>query len=402
MTQKDTKELEAQKHKAFSDHKIKVLMIDDQAIIGEAVRRMLVGDKDIEFHFCQDPTKAFEYVQRVQPTVILQDLVMPKIEGLDLVKQFREKEETKNIPMIVLSTKEEPVTKAKSFALGANDYIVKLPDKVELIARIRYHSNGYIHLLQRNEAHRRVLESQNHLLNELDKAAKYVYSLLPKPLKGEVDAKWRFIPSDQLGGDSFGYHWVDEDHLGIYLLDVCGHGVGAALLSVSAMNVLRAQTLPGTDFRDPKAVMEGLNKAFPMENNNNMFFTMWYAVFNKKTRELSYSSGGHPPAVFLNEKGEAKELTTPGLVIGGMQDVEFQKQTIKVSEKDRLYVFSDGVFEVFYPDGTCWTYGQLVDVFKEIPKVQKEGVEHVIEHITKLQNAAPFEDDVSLVEFTFN
>ena len=127
-----------------------VLLIDDQAIVGEAVRRMLAPEADIQFHFCQDPTKALETANALQPTVILQDLVMPDVDGLMLVKFFRANPATRQTPMIVLSSKEEPVVKAQAFALGANDYLVKLPDRVELVARVRYHSRGYVALLERN------------------------------------------------------------------------------------------------------------------------------------------------------------------------------------------------------------------------------------------------------------
>ena len=137
----------------LTQHKVTVLLIDDQPMIGEAVRRMLAGEPDIAFHYCRDATKAIDEAARIKPTVILQDLVMPDIDGLTLVKNFRANEATRETPMIVLSTKEEPAVKAEAFALGANDYIVKLPDRLELLARIRYHSKGYIALLQRNEAY---------------------------------------------------------------------------------------------------------------------------------------------------------------------------------------------------------------------------------------------------------
>ena len=225
---------------------------------------------------------------------------MPDIDGLTLVKSFRANEGTKETPMIVLSTKEEPAVKAEAFALGANDYIVKLPDRLELLARIRYHSKGYIALLQRNEAYQALMESQKRLANEVKQAAKYVQSLLPDKLKkGPIKTDWRFVPSAELGGDSFGYHWLDDDHFAFYLLDVSGHGVGAALLSVSAMNALRSQALPNTDFRQPSQVLFALNNAFQMDQQNGLYFTIWYGVFHKPTRRVDYSGGGHPPALLL-------------------------------------------------------------------------------------------------------
>ncbi len=149
-----TKAVASVEAKAFmNDHVVKVLLIDDQPIVGETVRRMLDGEKELEFKFLSDPTQAIKVATEYEPTVILQDLVMPQLDGMTLVKFFRANPATKLIPMIVLSSKEEATTKAEAFALGANDYIVKLPDKLELIARIRYHSQGYINLLQRNEAY---------------------------------------------------------------------------------------------------------------------------------------------------------------------------------------------------------------------------------------------------------
>jgi two-component system, chemotaxis family, response regulator WspR len=141
-----------------------VLLVDDQAMIGEAIRRALHGQPNMEFHYCSDPGRAVDIAERIRPTVILQDLVMPNIDGLALVRQYRRNPLTKDIPIIVLSTKEEGAIKSDTFAAGANDYLVKLPDNVELIARIRYHSKGYLTQLQRDEAYRALRESQQALL----------------------------------------------------------------------------------------------------------------------------------------------------------------------------------------------------------------------------------------------
>src|SRR5262249_3619235 len=213
---------------------VKVLLIDDQAIVGESVRRMLAAESDLQFHFCQDPTKALALAEEVRASVILQDLVMPNADGLMLVKFFRAHPATRETPLVVLSSKEEPVIKADAFARGANDYLVKLPDKIELIARIRYHARAYQNLLERNEPYRRLEENRKQLADEIAQAAKYVQSLLPEKLAGGIHTDWRFVPSTQLGGDIFGYHWLDPEHWAVYLPDVSGHGVGSSLLAVSA------------------------------------------------------------------------------------------------------------------------------------------------------------------------
>lgn len=149
-------------------HPVTVLFIDDQAMIVEAVRRILSNEKDIVFFSCTDPKEAIDIANECCPTVILQDLIMPDIDGITLVKQFRQNPLTQNIPMIVLSSEEDPVIKAEAFRVGANDYIVKLPNPLELIARIRYHSNSYIHLLQRNEAYERLATLQKDQKQILD------------------------------------------------------------------------------------------------------------------------------------------------------------------------------------------------------------------------------------------
>ena len=149
----------------LTKHRISVLLVDDQTMIGEAIRRMLASEADIDFHFCQDPAHAINTANEISPTVILQDLVMPDIEGLLLVRYFRANPATSQVPLIVLSSKEEPLVKAEAFTLGANDYMVKFPDKLEMLARIRYHSRGYINLLERNEAHAQ-LERANRFIRK--------------------------------------------------------------------------------------------------------------------------------------------------------------------------------------------------------------------------------------------
>ncbi|MDX1777195.1 MAG: diguanylate cyclase, partial [Desulfobulbales bacterium] len=148
---------------SLEHHKITVLLIDDQAMIAEAVRRSLANEEDIEFKYCADPTKAIKLAAEINTTVILQDLVMPEIDGLMMVRYFRVNKTTAKIPIIVLSTKEEASIKSEAFKLGANDYLVKLPDTIELVARIRYHSQAYISQLERDEAFLALEESRAQL-----------------------------------------------------------------------------------------------------------------------------------------------------------------------------------------------------------------------------------------------
>ena len=391
---------------ALPEHPITVLLVDDQAMIGEAVRRMLAGEKDIRFHYCSDPTQAIKMATQISPTVILQDLVMPEVDGLTLVKFFRANPATRDIPMIVLSSKEEAKVKAESFALGANDYLVKLPDRIELLARIRYHSKGYINLLQRNEAYQALVESQKLLAAELAEAAAYVRSLLPSPLAGEVKTDWLYVPSTSLGGDSFGYHWLDPDHFAMYLLDVSGHGVGAALLSISAMNMLRSQTLPNTSFYEPSEVLSALNNTFPMENQNNMYFTIWYGVFDKTKRQIVYASGGHPPALLTKDAPDGAapvmQLKTPSMIIGGMPDVAYQSDCCDMGDLKKLYLFSDGVYEIDRPDGTMWAFEDYVALVGQPSPPGVSDIDRIVGRVKEVHGSDSFEDDFSIVQIVFD
>jgi signal transduction histidine kinase/BarA-like signal transduction histidine kinase len=150
---------------AANNYPAMVLLVDDQAMVGEAVRRLLANQHNIDFHYCATAADALKLAQQIKPTVILQDLVMPGVDGMELVSKYRSLPATKDIPVIVLSTKEDPQIKGEAFARGANDYLVKLPDRIELIARIRHHTRAYLNQVQRDEAYRALRESQQQLVD---------------------------------------------------------------------------------------------------------------------------------------------------------------------------------------------------------------------------------------------
>ncbi len=152
---------------------VRVLLIDDQKIVAEGIRRMLEQETDIEFHYCQDPNQAINSAIELRPTVVLLDLVMPDVDGMTLTRFFRVNKQTKDIPIIVMSSNEDPATKRDAFSNGAHDYLVKLPDKIELIARLRAHSKRYSMQIERDEAFnelrnvKRQLERTNSILQKL-------------------------------------------------------------------------------------------------------------------------------------------------------------------------------------------------------------------------------------------
>lgn len=142
---------------------IKVLLVDDQAMVAEGIRRMLEEEQDIVLEYCEDPARAIDVATEFEPNVILQDLVMPDIDGMTLVRFYRASDATRDVPIIVLSSREDPAVKSEAFHHGASDYLIKLPDKIELIARIRLHSRQYLMQVERDAAYFALREMQKQL-----------------------------------------------------------------------------------------------------------------------------------------------------------------------------------------------------------------------------------------------
>ena len=160
-----TKDLDTAKDGTTTDHGkwAVVLLVDDQAMVAEGIRRMIADEPDIRFHYCADPKKAIHEAVACKATVILQDLVMPDVDGLTLVRFYRSNPATRDVPIIVLSSKDDPQIKSDAFDQGATDYLVKLPEKVELLARIRAHAKSYVAQKERDEAFRNLSRMQEQL-----------------------------------------------------------------------------------------------------------------------------------------------------------------------------------------------------------------------------------------------
>jgi phosphoserine phosphatase RsbU/P len=237
--------------------------------------------------------------------------------------------------------------------------------------------------------------TQRRLSEELTEATNYIFSILPEPRSIAPRTQWLLVPSTELGGDSFGYHEIDADHIAFYLLDVCGHGVGAALLSVTAINVLRSAALPNTDFRDPGAVLSSLNEAFPMERQNNMYFTIWYGVYQRSSGALRYASAGHPASV-LCKPGEVLTLSTPGIAIGMMPEMSYRGGHCMIEPGDRLHLVSDGTFEVETAPGEMLAFDAFVERLS-----RSEAPGEVLDWVRGLNGPGPLPDDFSLLTIDF-
>ncbi|NQT14930.1 MAG: SpoIIE family protein phosphatase [Planctomycetes bacterium] len=243
--------------------------------------------------------------------------------------------------------------------------------------------------------------TQHRLQNELSEAARYVESLLPARLDGpKVHSDWSFISSSELGGDLLGYNWLDDQRLAFYVLDVSGHGVGASLHSVTVYTTLRRQTLPGVRFDQPGEVLSALNRAFPMDEHSDKFFTVWYGVYDTASRELRYASGGHPPAIVIDPAtGASVQLSLASFMVGAIPDVDYETDSYTMPPGARIYLFSDGVFEIGRDD---FTLEALADLLLDIPDGEGSRLDRARCQIQELQGSPEFADDFSLLEIEFD
>jgi sigma-B regulation protein RsbU (phosphoserine phosphatase) len=279
-------------------------------------------------------------LSRVQPELILLDIMMPDMDGNEVCKRIKQIENLRDIPVIFLTALSETGDITKAFQSGGVDYITKPFIKEEFLVRVKNHIELY-------QSKKKVIEYMKRIDSELKRASEYISSLLPLPLRHKnLSADFFFKPSIALGGDVLGYHFIDDEHLAMYLIDVSGHGVGAALHSVAIINSIRFQNLPDTDFKSPKAVLSGLNKIFQMSGHNNHFFTLWYGCLNIKTNELVFSSAGHPPAILITENNVSNFLSVDNFIIGGTLNYNFLDKSLVLNSGDDLYIFSDGAFEL--------------------------------------------------------
>jgi phosphoserine phosphatase RsbU/P len=348
--------------------------------------------------------EALEVLKRQPIDVILLDVKMPEMDGFELLDRLKGDSGLKHIPVIMVSAFTELERTARCIKQGAEDYLPKPFNSTLLLARVSACLEKKRLRDTEQKMFRELAESRQALADELNEAAAHVRSLLPAPLKDQPQSDWRFEPSTLLGGDAFGYFPLDTDHLVIFLLDVCGHGVSAALHSISVMNALRARSLPDANFHDPASVMFVLNNRFQMADHNNMYFTIWYGVYTRSRRTLAYSSAGHPPAVLVSkdELGPcARKLGTGGPIIGMMPDLKFKSAQIQVPPGARLFVFSDGTYELTKTTGGMLTFEEFVDALAAPPPADKAALEHITAFARQTHGPDPFEDDFSIVQLQF-
>ncbi|CAH0219894.1 PP2C family protein-serine/threonine phosphatase [Roseomonas sp. CECT 9278] len=239
---------------------------------------------------------------------------------------------------------------------------------------------------------------------DLDRAGRYLAALLPPPIPdGPVRADWRFVPSAKIGGDGFGYGWLDDRRFAVWLLDVSGHGAGSALLAASVMNVLRARSLPGVDFADPAAVLAAANERFQMDAQGGLYFSIWYGVFDPATRLLAFGCAGqHPAFLVAGGGGTPAPLWLKNPAIGLTPDWSYRRAEVAIPAAARLHLFSDGAFEVETADGRQLTIHDILPHLGEPPVPGLAEPERLLRTVRGLARPGPLDDDVSILTLDFH
>jgi serine phosphatase RsbU (regulator of sigma subunit) len=249
---------------------------------------------------------------------------------------------------------------------------------------------------------RKDAERAQELARDIRKAFRYVTSLLPPPITdGPLRVHWRFHPSAHLGGDAFGYDWLAPDTFLFYLMDVAGHGVGAAMHSVTVMNVMRQRALPQVDFADPAAILTSLNNRFQMDQYDDMYFTMWCGVYDTTRRTLTFSVAGHHAAyVVPAARDRAEPLTLPDMMIGAMPELVYQNRQCEIAPGSTLYLFSDGAFELVTKDEHQWGLSDFLEFLKKPVTRGVSEPDRLYKAVQEIAGSGPFADDFTLLSVT--
>ena len=392
----------------------RVLIVDD-TVTNRRLLQAILRRNGYELFEAEDGGQALEIAREVRPDLILLDIMMPVKDGYEVCAELKAAPETADIPVIFLSAKTQSSDKIRGLELGAVDYITKPFSKGEILARVNTHLE--IRMLSESllEMNRELLAKQRRIDADLKAASAIQRNLIPsdsrKARTPGIDIDWVFLPCNRIGGDVFNVFPLDRDHIGIYVLDVSGHGVPAAMVTVSVSQSLDPHSggvlkdlldepphyrLPG-----PAEVCRRLDREFPFERFSK-FFTLAYLLLNHRTGTLRYARAAHPMPMLVRRDGSMEALEEGGTIIGLNEGYEFQEGVVQLERGDRIYLYTDGVLE--YPNRAGDRYGEerLREELAGRERPLAESCESVIESVTRFSGGLQADDDITFVGLEFH
>ncbi|MED0827610.1 fused response regulator/phosphatase [Bacillus pacificus] len=329
-----------------------ILIVDDNPVNIFVIKKILKQAGYQDLVSLNSAQELFEYIhfgkdssRHNEIDLILLDIMMPEIDGLEVCRRLQKEEKFKDIPIIFVTALEDANKLAEALDIGAMDYITKPINKVELLARMRV----ALRLKSELNWHK---EQEENLRNELDLATQVQRNLLSSPLREEhIKIEASYLPSFKLAGDMYYWYKIDENRYGIILLDVMGHGVSASLVCMFISSVLR-ETIKS--LIDPELVMKDLNKYMTLLHNENdnipYYFTAIYLVVDTEKRTIEYVNAGHPSGYVLVDETNVVELNRGSCAVGFFDEIKVKKTVIPFEKNAQITLFTDGVLEAIAND----------------------------------------------------
>jgi sigma-B regulation protein RsbU (phosphoserine phosphatase) len=391
---------------------MRILIAEDDRITRRSLQRQL-EKWGHEVDAAEDGAEAWDRFQETDYDLVVTDWEMPKVDGRELIERIRGCEHEHYVYLIMLTGRAETADVVTGMEAGADDFLGKPFDRNEL--RVRLHAGERIIQLERKLAaqNQALSEANARMKRDLDAAADVQQDLLPKELPQSLGAQfaWHYEPCDELGGDILNVLPLDDRSIAAYLLDVSGHGVPAALLSVTLSRVMTTRdpatsVLIHTDgnpdgtpiVRDPAEVAERLNRQFPMHAQRGKYFTMAYAVLDTETRTLRYAIAGHPPPIYIRRGRPVETLSGGNFPIGIIEEADFTAETVQLEPGDRVYFYSDGITEATNAKGTMLDTEGLVELMQDTRDLPlADGLIAFVDRLKQWCESVPYADDISIL-----
>ena len=376
-----------------------VLVVDDEptARLALAARLKRLGYRVIE---AGDGKTGLEVLRRERPSLTILDWMMPEMDGPSFCEYIRRDPELQTSQILMMTSHDQPEQIAEGLARGADDFLSKAASKYEITARVQAGMRAATLVRRLRDATEEIREKQEALEQELQSAARYVETLLPP--SGSVVSGVQMVriyrPSLALGGDLFNVVPWSDDFVGLYLLDASGHGVSPALRSSSFATFLRRDSLlRHVGSNDPGAILTEANKQFPLTENGH-YFTIVFASLDLRCHLLSYAAAGHSGALLHRRSGEVCWMVQPNLPLGFDSSTTYVTATLPIAPGDRLYLLSDGLYEVPAADGELWGQDRLETTIRALGRQPLETViAETIAEAVRWQGHEQFPDDVALM-----
>ena len=389
-----------------------ILIAEDEAITRKSLTRQLEAWGH-SVTATEDGEKAWAAFNAGGFDMVVTDWEMPVVSGVELVQRIRKSVTATYVYVILLTGRSDKSDIVRGIEAGADDFVSKPFDREEL--RVRLLAGERIVKLER------ALTAQNAALRDANErvrfgllaAARVQRAMLPgrNISTAQIRTAWSYVSTDELAGDAVGLHMIDDRHLVFYVLDVSGHGVPAALLSVSAMHAMEPSAGAASLLLDatrsggmgpvqrPARVATELNRRFRAGDIDGRFMTMFLCVLDTHTGELTYTSAGHPPMLILRGKEIVLAPDAGSLPIAIIDEAEYHDASIRLQPGDRVYLFSDGILEqTDAADAVQFGEGRLIETLAALDGMSiEQSVESVVEALENWAGSKCFTDDVSLV-----